>query len=148
MSELSGAAGQSLREALGAEHAAVWVYGLARAFAGESGVRDAIDEATETHRTTRDTAQALLRKAGWKPAVAQPAYDVGETVDDQGSAIKVLIRAESDCQTGWRAVLEATEDPNLRRTALNALTDAATCATRWRLTIGEEPAVQNFPGKP
>lgn len=148
MSELSEATGQALRRAVGAEHAAVWVCGLARALAGQSRVRDLIDETTGAHRAARDTAEAVLRQAGRKPPVAQPAYDVGQPVDDQDSAIEVLIRAETDCETGWRAVLEATEDPNLRRTALNALTGAATRATRWRLTIGAEPAVENFPGRP
>jgi hypothetical protein len=148
MSELSEAAGRAMRTAVGTENAAIWVYGLARAFAGESRVRDAIDEATEAHEQTRDSAEQAMRAAGSKPPVAHPAYDVGAPVDDQRGAIDLLIRTETDCEVGWRAVLEATEDAGLRRTALDALTTAATRATRWRLTIGEGPAAQNFPGAP
>lgn len=148
MSEIPEAAAQALRTAVGTEHAAVWVYGLARAFATESGVRDAIDQATEAHEATRDSAEQAMRAAGLNPPVAQPAYDVGAPVDDQRGAIDAVIRAETDCQIGWRAALEAGADAGQRRIALDALTTAATRATRWRLTIGAEPAAQHFPGKP
>ncbi|MFC7340726.1 DUF4439 domain-containing protein [Saccharopolyspora griseoalba] len=148
MSELPETTARALRTAIGAENAAIWVCGLARAFAGESRVREAIDEATAAHEETRDSAAEAMRAAGAKPPVAEPAYDVGEPVSDQRGAIGLLIRAETDCQVGWRAVLEAAADAGLRRTALEALTTAATRATRWRLTTGEEPAAENFPGAP
>lgn len=148
MSELSESAGNALGTAIGTEYAAIWVYGLARAFCPDNGIRHVIDDATDAHNATRDTAVQAMSHAGLTPPVAQPAYDVGAPVTDQSSAIQALIRAESDCQTGWRAVLEATEGGQLRNTALDALTAAATRATKWRLVIGQTPAVESFPGQP
>ncbi|MBB5155642.1 ferritin-like domain-containing protein [Saccharopolyspora phatthalungensis] len=148
MTELSEEAGKALRSALGAEHAAVWVYGLANAFAGEARVHAAINDAMTQHRRLRDTAEQALRDAAQTPPPAQPAYDVGEPVGDQKSAIELLVKAENDCAIGWRSVLENCEDPALRGTALDGLTTAATRATRWRLTIDRQPAAQPFPGQP
>ncbi|MCI2420320.1 ferritin-like domain-containing protein [Saccharopolyspora sp. K220] len=148
MTELSADAGNALRSALSAEHAALWVYGLASAFAGEARVRDAIDDAVAQHQRLRDTAERALRDAAQPSAVAQPAYDVGEPVGDQKSAIGLLVKAENDCEIGWRSVLENTEDAALRGTALDGLTTSATRATRWRLTIGQQPATNPFPGQP
>jgi hypothetical protein len=148
VTELSEEALNALRSALSAEHAALWVYGLANAFAGEARVRSAIGDAVEQHRRLRDTAERALRDAAQTPPAAQPAYDVGEPVGDQKAAIGLLVKAESDCEIGWRSVLENTEDPALRGTALDGLTTSATRATRWRLTIGQQPAAEPFPGQP
>lgn len=148
MSELSEQAAKALGDALGAEHAALWVYGLANAFAGESRVRSAIEEAVEQHRRLRDTAEQAMRRAGLTPTPAQPAYDVGDRVRNQSTAIELLITAEGDCGVGWRSVLDNSEDAGLHRTALDGLTTSATRATRWRLTLGRQPAVENFPGQP
>ncbi|MEB3366937.1 ferritin-like domain-containing protein [Saccharopolyspora mangrovi] len=147
MSELSEQAAAALGDALGAEHAALWVYGLANAFAGEARVRTAIDDAVEQHTRLRDTAEQAMRQAGLTPTPAQPAYDVGAQVPDQSAAIDLLITAEGDCEVGWRSVLDNSDDAGLRRTALDGLTTSATRATRWRLTLGRQPAVEHFPGQ-
>ncbi|MEV0702339.1 ferritin-like domain-containing protein [Saccharopolyspora sp. NPDC050389] len=150
MTELSEEAGNALRSALSAEHAAVWVYGLASAFVSEPRVRSAIGDAMEQHRRLRDTAERVIREAQQTPPAAQPAYDIGEPVGDQKAAIGLLVKAESDCEIGWRSVLENTsaEEAALRGTALDGLTTAAVRATRWRLTIGTQPAAKPFPGQP
>ncbi|GAA0519460.1 hypothetical protein GCM10011581_09370 [Saccharopolyspora subtropica] len=148
MTELSDEAAIALRSAVSAEQAALWVYGLATAFAGYDRVLTAISDAEKQHRRLRDAAERVIRDAGQTPPPAQPAYDVGEPVRDRRSAIALLIRAENDCQVGWRSVLENSQDPTLRVTALDGLTTAATRATRWRLTIGQQPAAQHFPGQP
>ncbi|MEV4646955.1 ferritin-like domain-containing protein [Saccharopolyspora sp. NPDC049357] len=147
MSEISEQAAKALGDALGAEHAALWVYGLANAFVGETRVRSAIEEAVDAHTRLRDTAEQAMRQAGLTPTPAQPAYDVGGDVAGQSKAIELLITTESDCQVGWRSVLDSTEDPGMRRTALDGLTTSATRATRWRLTLGRQPAAENFPGQ-
>ncbi|MBQ6643050.1 MAG: ferritin-like domain-containing protein [Saccharopolyspora sp.] len=151
-SELPEQAAQALRTALQAEHAAVWTYGLATAFAEQSAVSSAEQQATELHERHRDDAERLIRAAGSTPAVAAPAYELPQQVTDENSAIRVLTLAEQECAVGWRAVLERTEpdsgDPAVRQLALDALTTAASRATRWRITIGEEPAAKAFPGQP
>ncbi len=145
---LSDRAVAALRDVLGAEYTAIWVYELATAFAAESRVRTAIDQAVAEHRARRDTARRLLRDAGVDPPAAEPAYSVRQPVTDQASAIRLLITAESDCAVGWRAALEACSAPQVRSSSLDGLTVAATRATRWRITIGEEPAALAFPGVP
>lgn len=138
----------ALRTAVGAEHAAIWVYGLAAAFASESRASSAISEAMRDHEKQRDNAQRLARQLGVTPPVAEAAYFAPESVTDQNSAIRMLITAEDDCQIGWRSVLENTEAPGLRHNALAGMTVSAARATRWRITIDEQPAASAFPGRP
>lgn len=146
--ELSEQAATALRRAVRAEHAAVWVHGLAGAFVSEPRVASAIGEAAENHRRLREAGERLLREAGITPPLAEPAYSVPQPVTDQDSAIRLLITTEHDCAVGWRSVLETAEVPEARRDALDALTTASTRATRWRITIGEQPAAPPFPGRP
>jgi hypothetical protein len=147
VSELSETETDALRDAISAEHAAVWVYGFATAFTSSS-VRSAVVEATEEHARQRDNAQRVLQDAGQRPPAAQPAYDIDQEVTDEKSAIQLLVTAEQDCQTGWRSVLENSENAELRRLALTGLTDSATRCTRWRITAGQRPAAPVFPGRP
>ncbi|MDR7300649.1 ferritin-like domain-containing protein [Haloactinomyces albus] len=146
--QLSEQAVSALQRALRAEHAAIWIHGLAGAFASEQRVDSAVAEAVRKHRQFRETTEQLLQEAGIKPAPAEPAYSVPQQPTDQTSAIRLLITAEHDCTIGWRSVLETTEVSRLRRHALDALTTASARATRWRITIGDQPAVLAFPGRP
>lgn len=146
--ELSQRAEDALRSALRAEQAAIWASGLTRAYATEQRVSSAISEAANTHRARRDAAERLLRDAGATPPPAAPAYRFPGEVNDQRTAIRLLITAEEDCATGWRSALESSEEARIRRTALEGLTAAATRATRWRITIDEQPAARAFPGEP
>jgi rubrerythrin len=148
MTALSDQSIASLRNALGAEHAAVWAYGLASAYTNQPRVASAIDEGTNEHREHRDTAEGALQDAGQVPPATQVAYALPSGVTDQTSAIQALVTAEKDCQVGWRSVLETTDDTALRHIALDALTVSATRATRWRITIGTRPATEAFPGQP
>lgn len=146
--KLSDAAVTALRDALGAEYAAAWVYDLTTAFVSEDRVRSAVREAVASHRGRRDAARRLLRDAGVEPPPPDAAYRVPRQVTDQDSAIRLLITTEEDCAVGWRAVLEAGDSQRVRRSALDGLTTAATRATRWRITVGEQPPTPAFPGVP
>lgn len=148
MSELSEETAAVLRSVLGAENAAVWMYGLTSAFASEGRISSAMTEAMNHHRTQRDALERTLRDGGLEPPQAQAAYAVPSPVTDQTSAITALITAERDCEIGWRAVLDTTDHPQLRRAALDGLTAAATRATRWRITAGTRPPALPFPGQP
>ncbi|WP_017974101.1 ferritin-like domain-containing protein [Actinopolyspora halophila] len=145
--ELSETGARVLERALGAEHAAVWLYGLAKAFAQDSGVVSAVDEGTSAHRGHRDRTRRLLRAAGNTPPPADPAYRPPESVTDQASAVHALIAAEQDCSVGWLAVLERSENRRLSQLALDCLTGAATRATTLRLEVGEQPGTPAFPGR-
>lgn len=147
MSGLSDAAASALRSALSAEHAAVWVYGLASAYGSEKRVNSAVSDALQEHADQRGRAERALRDAGEVPPAAQPAYSVPQPVTDQMSAIRAALTAEDDCQVGWRSVLENTDDRQLREIALQGLTTSTTRAARWNITI-DQPAAQPFPGQP
>ena len=147
MSGLSGAAAGALQRALSAEHAAVWVYGLASAYGTEKRVNTAVSDALQEHADQRGQAEQALRRAGEAAPIAQPAYSVPQPVTDQMSAIRAALTAETDCQVGWRSVLENAEDRQLREIALQGLTTSTTRAARWRITI-DEPGAQAFPGQP
>lgn len=140
-------ASAAVQDALGAEHAAIWVYGLVSAFLPEDFAA-AVDEGAAEHRSRRDATERLLADAGGTPRPPEPAYIPPEPVTDQPSALAVLVLAETDTTVAWRAVLERTDDADLRRTALEALTVAAVRATRWRRAAGQTPVALAFPGLP
>jgi hypothetical protein len=135
------------QDALGAEHAALWVYGLVSAFL-PGDFAAALQEGVSAHRARRDSLELLLSGAGQSPRAGEPAYVPPSPVTDQASALAVLVVAEADVTVAWRAVLERTDDRSLRSTALASLTDGAVRATRWRRAAGQSPATPALPGAP
>jgi hypothetical protein len=136
----------ALQGALAAEHAAVWVYGLAEAFvSGELARR--VNEAATAHQARRDATERMLVDAGVPAVPAEPAYLFPEPVTDAASALRLVIVAETDAAAAWRFVVERSPaEPGLRRAALEALTAAAVRATRWRAAAGTNPMTVPFPG--
>ncbi|MBM7775882.1 hypothetical protein JOD54_006086 [Actinokineospora baliensis] len=140
----------AVQAALGAEHAAVWVYGLVSAFLPASFDKP-IGDGAQAHRTRRDTTERLLGASGATPAPAEPAYLPPKPVTDQASALTLVIDAEQDCTVAWRAVLERTDAEvaaDVRANAALALTESAVRATRWRKTAGITPLTPVLPGQP
>ncbi len=136
----------AVQVALGTEHAAVWCYGLIAAFLQAPLERWTRSDA-DAHRARRDTAVRLLTDAGRRPVAAEPAYRTPSPVTDQATAIQLAQAAEHDSAAAWHAVLERCDDPDLRRTALDALTDAATRGARWAGLAGTHPPVPAMPGE-
>lgn len=134
----------AVQEALAAEHAAVWTYGLVSAFLQQQAA--AVAEGANAHRARRDATERLLRDAGQQPKPPAPAYLPPEPVDSATSAIAALVVAENDACAAWRGVLERTDDAALRQTALDALTVSAVRATRWRKVAGLTPVSIALPG--
>lgn len=139
-------AADAVQVALGAEHAAVWSYGLVAAFLPSSLERWTRSDA-DTHRARRDAAVRLLTDAGLRPAAAEPAYRTPSPVTDQATAIALAQAAEHDTAAAWHSVLEHCDEPDLRRTALDALVDAATRGARWAAKAGTRPLVPALPGE-
>lgn len=135
-----------LQGALAAEHAAVWVYGVAGAFVS-SGLARRLDEASTAHQARRDATERMLIDVGVTPVPPEPGYLSPEPVTDAASALRLVITAETDAAAAWRSVVEwSPADPDLRGAALEALTAAAVRATRWRATTGAIPLTVPFPG--
>ncbi|WP_235925956.1 ferritin-like domain-containing protein [Actinokineospora pegani] len=137
----------AVQAALGAEHAAVWVYGLVSAFLPAS-FNTSIAQGALAHRARRDATERLLGAAGAVPRPAEPAYLPPRPVADQAGALALLVTAEQDATVAWRAVLERTDDVDVRETAAEALVEESVRATRWRIAAGIDPATPAFPGRP
>jgi hypothetical protein len=146
-SSLPEDAAQATQDALGAEHAALWVYGLVSAFL-PADYEDALREGSNAHRARRDATELLLSGAGQSPRSAEPAYVLPQEVTDEAAALAVLVVAEADVTVAWRAVLERTDDKTLRAAGLAGLTDAAVRAARWRGAAGQTPRTPPLPGAP
>ncbi|NMO89945.1 DUF4439 domain-containing protein [Actinomycetospora sp. TBRC 11914] len=130
---------------LGAEHAAVWSSGLASAYLPPDD-QGPLARAALAHRERRDALVALCEAAGVAPAPAAAAYATPRPVTDAASAAALLVVAEDDTAVGWRAVLERTDDPQLRRLGVAAVVSAADVGVRWRRLSGTQPLVPPFPG--
>lgn len=137
----------AIQAALGAEHAALWVYGLVSAFLPASYDKG-IAEGMSVHRDRRDATVRQLSAAGLTPEPAKAAYVPPEPVDDEKAAIALVATAETDATVAWRAVLDRCDDPEVRASALEALTESSIRATRWRRAAGVDPALPSFPGQP
>jgi hypothetical protein len=67
-------------------------------------------------------------------------------VTDRASALRLAIALEEGVAATWRAALAGTLDED-RAAAVDALSDAAVRATRWRRTAGVTPPTVPFPGR-
>lgn len=138
----------ALQGALAAEHAAVWVYALVGAFVPDA-LSTRLNEAATAHQARRDATERILIAAGTAPVPPEPGYLTPQPVTDAASALRLAIIAETDAAAAWRSVVERSPaDADLRGTALEALTEAAVRATRWRATAGAAPLTVPFPGAP
>lgn len=137
----------ALQTALGAEHAAVWMYGTASAFATGSVDAEVLAALTVV-QNLRDSTEQRISAGGATPKPAESAYVVPTPVTNQATALATLATAESDATVAWRGVLERTDDQGVRALALAALTDSAIRQTRWRRLAGESPASVALPGQP
>lgn len=143
----------ALQGALAAEHAAIWAYGVVAAFV--PGALDGqLEEAASAHQARRDAIERVLIDAGAPPVPPEPGYLTPQPVTDAASALRLAITAETDAAAAWRSVVElspverSAADPGLRGAALDALTEAAVRATRWRATASVSPLTVPFPGAP
>lgn len=135
-----------LQQALAAEHAAIWVYGLVSAYLpGEFG--DAEKAGMAEHTTRRELCQTLITGAGGTPVSADAAYVAKTPVTDAGSAAKLVATAEADCASAWLGIITHTDDTGLRAMALNALMAASRRGTPWRAEAGEKPVAIAMPGQ-
>jgi hypothetical protein len=136
----------AVQAALGTEHAAVWSYGLIAAFLDQPLERWTRMDA-DAHRARRNTIVSLLTDAGRRPVPSEAAYRTPSPVTDQDTAIALAQAAEHDCAAAWHSVLQRCDDPALRRTALDGLTDAATRGARWASRSRTRPLVPALPGE-
>jgi uncharacterized protein DUF4439 len=134
----------ALAEALSAEHAAIFGYGAVGAHVTNEE-RTAAMAADEAHRQRRDRLVGMIVEVKATPPAAQAAYDLPFAVTDRTSALRLATALEDRTARAWYRALMST-DGDQRRFAVEALTDCAVRATRWRKAAGTQPATVAFPG--
>ncbi|WP_366915735.1 ferritin-like domain-containing protein [uncultured Mycolicibacterium sp.] len=135
----------ALTDAVAVEHGVIYGYGLVSAHTDPEH-NWLVSEALAQHRRHREAAIALLRQRSEPAPLPAAGYDVPFPVDDPTDAARLAVQMEQDTATAWRAVLEQAGDAAERALALDALTDAAVTAARWRTVLGVRPVTVPFPG--
>lgn len=133
-----------LTSLLAAEHASVYAYGVLGARLDE-GSRALALQAFDAHRARRSALVTRLQSLGAPVPAPLAAYDV--TAADRASALRLAVRLEVEGGRRWRDLVAVTDDPSLRALAVQALTDTAVRAARWRQLAGIRPLTEAFPGQ-
>ncbi|NKY35160.1 ferritin-like domain-containing protein [Nocardia speluncae] len=144
---MSGTEQQALADALSAEYATIYAYGLVASHAG-ADQRGTVAQFTAAHRARRDaTVDILSGRRGTVPA-PDAAYTMPLAVSDPDTAAQLAIAVETDTAVAWRTVVERAETDNTRRIAIEALTETAGRRAVWQSLRGADPATTAFPGRP
>jgi len=129
---------RAVQAALSAEHAAVYGYGVVGGKIGE-GRRTEARAAYDAHRARRDELERAVRDLGGKPVAAAAGYALPFPVSDADSAVRLAAELEERVAGVYSDLVRAAKGDR-RRSAAEALRDAAVRAVRWS---GESVA---FPG--
>ncbi len=135
----------ALFDAVVAEHAAIYGYGLVSAHVMPDE-NDLVSGALAQHRERREAALTLMNEQSVKAPLPAPGYQLPLVVNNANNAARLAVRMESDCAVAWRAVLEQTDSEKDREFAVKALTQCAVLAARWRTVLGAWPVTEAFPG--
>lgn len=128
---------RALQEALAAEHAAVYGYGVAGAHL--SGGRQATArQLWLAHMQARDTLATMIRAGGGTPVAAQAFYELPFPVHDAASAVQLAAHLEDGVTAAYLEVVATQE----RMFGAIAMQVAAGRAASWR------GATVAFPGLP
>ncbi|WP_194814476.1 ferritin-like domain-containing protein [Nocardia sp. XZ_19_385] len=138
---------QALLDALDAEYAAVYAYGVIAAYANTDRSR-LVSEYVAAHRARRDSTIDALKLAGVAVPAPDAAYTTPFPVDDPIPAAKLAVTVENDCTIAWRAVVERADTADVRRTGIDALTESAVRQATWQAILGTNPPTVALPGKP
>ncbi|BBY66224.1 ferritin-like domain-containing protein [Mycolicibacterium helvum] len=141
----SDAAAAALFDAVAAEHAAIYGYGIVSAHSSPDE-NDLVSAAMAEHRERREAAIALLTGRSVKAPLPAAGYQLPIPVNNPNDAANLAVRMEDDCAAAWRAALEQANSEQDRTFAVTALTDAAIAAARWKQVQGIRPVTVAFPG--
>lgn len=129
---------KALQAALGAEHAVVYGYGVVGGKIDDARRTEA-RAAYDAHRARRDELARAVRDLGGKPEASAAAYALPFQVKDSATAVRFAAELEERVAGVYSDLVRASAGDQ-RRTAAEALREAAVRAVRWR---GESVA---FPG--
>ncbi|MDT0277176.1 ferritin-like domain-containing protein [Blastococcus goldschmidtiae] len=135
----------ALEQALAAEHAAVWGYGVVGA-ALAPGARGTATTAEAAHRDVRDTVATLLSQRSVEPPGAKGGYALPFPVLSPTDAAALAVVLEDGAVAAWVRVLDQAAERSTRELALEALTGAEVRAVGWRAAAGQTPVTRALPG--
>ncbi|WP_305094727.1 ferritin-like domain-containing protein [Prescottella sp. R16] len=138
---------RALVDALTAEYAAVFAYGVVAAFSNPARTGQVAAD-TAAHRARRDATIDTLTAAGVDVPQPEPGYALPFPVTDPISAARLAAQVETDTATAWRSVIERAQSDAVRDTGIVALTESAVRAANWHVVLGDQPATTAFPGQP
>ena len=141
----SDAGAAALFDAVAAEHAAIYGYGIVSAHSSPDE-NDLVSAAMAEHRERREAAIALLTGRSAKAPLPAAGYQLPIPVNNPNDAATLAVRMEDDCAVAWRAALEQASSEQDRAFAVAALTEAAVTAARWKQVQGIKPLTVAFPG--
>jgi hypothetical protein len=133
----------TLGDALAGEHAAIFGYGVLGAHLTGPAL-DLARQAEAAHRARRDGLLVRLSSASPAPPAADPAYTLPFAVTDEASALKLATGIEERTGAVWRATIAEVGGDDRHR-ALDALTDCALRAARFRRAAGQTPGTVPLP---
>lgn len=138
---------QALVDALRAEHAAIFAYGIVAALSNPArSAQIAAD--TAAHRARRDATVDALAAAHVAAPGAEAGYTIPFPVTDPTTAVQLAVAVETDTAVAWRSVIERARSEATRAAAVDALTESALRAANWRAVLGVTPPTVPFPGQP
>jgi hypothetical protein len=135
----------ALFDAVAAEHAIIYGYGLVSAHSTPE-VNDLVAAAMAEHRERRESAIAMLEGRSVDAPLPAAGYQLPTQVDNPTDAANLAVRMEEDCAVAWRAALERATTNEDRAFAVAALTQCAVTAARWSRVLGVWPITVAFPG--
>jgi hypothetical protein len=142
-------AAAAIYDALAAEHAAIYGYGVVSAHSTPDD-NDLVSEAIATHRRRREAVIAMLTSRSATGPLPAVGYRLPSTVDDPAAAAELAVRMEQDSASAWRVVLEKVpagpDGDGDRAFAATALIESAVLTARWRQLLGAWPITGAFPG--
>ncbi|MEU6035488.1 ferritin-like domain-containing protein [Actinomadura sp. NPDC047616] len=137
----------ALQEALKAEHAAVYGYGVVGARL-RGALRRSATAHWDAHRLQRDRLMARISQRGARPVAAAPAYRLPVRVTSARTAAELAAALEDGVVTAYAGLAGAPEAA-LRTLAARAMQEAVARSVRWRNGAGLPRANgAAFPGLP
>ena len=121
---------EAAQAALAAEHAAIYGYGVAGGRVAAAR-RPEATAAHHAHRARRDALVRTVRDLGGEPVASDAAYALPFAVPDAAAAVRLAAVLE-DRGAYVNSDLVRAAEGSLRRTAADALREAAVRAARWR----------------
>jgi Domain of unknown function (DUF4439) len=137
----ASAAVAALQDALAAENAAIFGYGVAGAYMS-GAQRSTATAFWNAHRSAGDTLAGMLRARGAQPAAADASYKLPFTVRERSQAVALAVYLEDGVTAAYLGLVGATA-AGLREFGARAMQASAVRAAHWR---GSSLAFPGLPG--